>query len=92
MELTYLCKVWARFLKYGEHTGGKSKGVTSKQMAFARQTLVNFGMNPLARSKLHVPQQKDPHSPFRKFINKDEFTEFDEDEDNPYAEFNPNPN
>lgn len=81
MELTYLCRVWARFLKYGEHTGGKSKGVTSKQMQNVRSTFANFGMNPLARSKLHVPQELEKNSPFAKFRRANEFSEFDQERD-----------
>jgi phage terminase small subunit len=73
MALTYLCRVWARYLKYGEHTGGKSKGVTSKQMQNVMQMFANFGMNPLARSKLHVPEEPGKNSPFAKFRNADEF-------------------
>jgi phage terminase small subunit len=83
MALTYLCRVWARYLKYGEHTGGKSKGVTSKQMQNVMQMFANFGMNPLARSKLHVPQGKQPNREYDEFL--------DMDEPNPYAEYDPNP-
>jgi phage terminase small subunit len=83
MAVTYLCRVWARYLKYGEHTGGKSKGVTSKQMANVMQLWAKFGMTAADRSKLHVPQGRDKNNPFAKF---NEFSEFD-DEPTGYEEF-----
>lgn len=88
LALIDLCRLWARYLKYGENiTGGKSRGVNSRQMSRLNKLFSQFGMTPLDRGKIHVPHSPNKHNAFAKF---NEFAEFDGDDE--YAEFLPKPN
>lgn len=74
-----MCRIWARYVEFGENLGGKSKGVPARSMTRLKDYLARFGMTPLDRTKLHLPK---PVS---------EGNEFEDLDKSPYAEFDLDP-
>ncbi len=76
--LVDLSRLWAQYVKHGENTsGGMNHGVNSRQMSRLNKLLTQFGMTPLDRGKIHVPQDtKKANDPYAEFDKDNEFAEF----------------